>query len=229
MQDLGAVTPPSHQEMRRRLAKAKGHLRDLRWHLRRRRHRALSAALSAAPKPVKILDVGGAPYFWETVELPPEFDLTLLNREEALAKRPPRPSAFTNYTTLVGDARDLHAIPDKSFDFVICNSVLEHVGRWEEMCAAAAELERVAHHGWVQVPAIECPIEPHLVLPMVHWFNRPLQRRIVETVYRIPPHEARKLIDGLNLVSRREMRLLFPLADIRTELLLTPKSHLAIW
>lgn len=202
----------------------------MRLYLRRRRHRALSRMLEPFPASVRVLDVGGSPFLWETVESADRCAITLLNVDDAPDARDFRTSQFRGFEMMVGDARDMPHVGDHSFDVVICNSVLEHVGPWERMCAAASELVRVAPHGWVQVPAIECPVESHLMLPFLHWFNRPLQRRVVQTLHKVPPHEACELVDRLNLVSRTEMRMLFPTAKLRTErLCLLPNSHFAIW
>lgn len=213
-----------------RLQQRKARARGLRLYLRRRRHRELSRLLEALPPPVRVLDVGGSPFFWETVEAASRCRITLLNLDDAPDARDFRTSMFASFDFLFGDACDMPQVDTDSFDFVVCNSVLEHVGSWPRIQAAAHELTRVARHGWVQVPAVEFPIESHLMLPMLHWFNRSLQRRMVQTVHGVPADEARILVDRLNLLSKTEMRLLFRHATIWSErLCLLPKSHIAIW
>ena len=223
-----AAQPPRGTS--RRLAERKGRLRFLRAYFRHRRHRLLSCLIESLPRPVRVLDVGGSPFFWETVQAAGRCEVTILNKEDYAEAEERLTGEFTSHRVLVGDACRMDDVDDQSFDLVVCNSVLEHLGAWPEMTAAAQELARIGRHGWVQIPAIEFPIEPHLMLPVAHWFNRPLQRRLVETFQRMQPHNARELVDRINLVSRKEMRLLFPQATVRSErFLLLPKSHLAIW
>ncbi len=205
-------------------------LRSVRLGLRRRRHRQLCRIIESLPAPVRVLDVGGSPFFWETVEAREHCQITMLNQPDSRDHDVFLRARFRNYRMVFGDAREMPEIPDKSYDLVICNSVIEHVGDWPAMTAAAREVVRVGRHGWVQVPAVEFPVEVHLVLPLLHWFNRSLQRRVVQTVFRLSTAEARRKVDGINLLSRPEMRALFPDAQVRSErLLLLPKSHLATW
>jgi ubiquinone/menaquinone biosynthesis C-methylase UbiE len=205
-------------------------LRSLRLRLRLRRHRELSRLISSLPPPVKVLDVGGSPFFWETVESRDRCQITMLNLPDSREHDVFLRANFRNYRMNYGDARRMPEVPDNGYDLVICNSVLEHVGDWPAITDAARELRRVGRRGWVQVPAIEFPVEVHLVLPFLHWFNRSLQRRVVQTILRISTSEARRKVDGINVLSRTEMRALFPDAEIRSErVLLLPKSHLAVW
>jgi ubiquinone/menaquinone biosynthesis C-methylase UbiE len=83
-------------------------------------------------------------------------------------------------TMIVGDARDLSMFADQSFDMVICNSVIEHVGNWLDMRVAANEARRVGKRGWFQAPAFEFPLEQHFLLPFIHWLADPLQVSIIK-------------------------------------------------
>ncbi len=56
---------------------------------------------------------------------------------------------------------------------VFSNSVIEHVGTWEDQQAFAAEVRRVGRRLWV--PAYECPIEPHYLAPLVHYLPKEVQ------------------------------------------------------
>ncbi|WP_255695553.1 methyltransferase domain-containing protein [Rhodohalobacter sp. 614A] len=51
-----------------------------------------------------------------------------------------------------GDALDMHMFEDKSFDVVFSNSVIEHVGSFENQRRFADEVRRVGKAYWVQTP-----------------------------------------------------------------------------
>ena len=60
--------------------------------------------------------------------------------------------------------------PDKSFDLVYSDSVIEHVGDWEHQIQFALESRRCGRPYYVQMPYRWFFFEPHLLTPFVHWF-----------------------------------------------------------
>ncbi len=177
---------------------------------RRRRMRRFFSAL--APQAHEwILDVGGTLGFWAEATVPA--GITLLNREAppaAMARQAgPRRHFFT------GDGCAL-PFPDGSFDIVFSNSVIEHVGTWERQQAFAAEARRVGRRLWIQTPAREFFVEPHLLAPFIHWLPRPWQRRLVRNftlrgwIERPGPAEVDTFLDEVRLLTLAEMRTLFP-------------------
>ncbi len=68
----------------------------------------------------------------------------------------------------VGDACNL-PYPDKSFDVVYCNAVIEHVGNPEKQRKMASEIMRVSKSWFVTTPNRWYPFEFHLRLPLVTW------------------------------------------------------------
>lgn len=79
-----------------------------------------------------------------------------------------------------GDARDL-AFPDKSFDYVYSNAVIEHVGGPEGARKMLAESMRVARKGaFHTTPNRWFPIETHTQLPVVHWLPRRQQNWVMD-------------------------------------------------
>ena len=77
--------------------------------------------------------------------------------------------------------------------------------------AYARELRRVAARWFVQTPNRWFPIEPHALLPFVHWLPRPLGRRLWRLGVSGDPY------DEVRLLGERELRSLFPDAEIVRE------------
>jgi hypothetical protein len=179
-----------------------------------------------------LLDVGGNPWFW-TSQPQPVRRIDTLNVHEV----PWDGKLFPNHniTTLTGDGCSL-AMPDKSYDIGFSNSVIEHVGSWERQRQFASEIRRVAKALWVQVPAYECPFEPHYMTPFVHYLPHSFQKKILRwyTLWgwiECPtPEKINFMVETTRLLRKSEMRQLFPDCKIITERLLwiIPKSHIAI-
>lgn len=113
----------------------------------------------------RILDIGGVPEYWENVR-----DMIgQRNHHVTLLNLTPFSVDPTSFTSLVGDGRDLSCLADESFDLVHSNSVIEHVGRWQDMKAMAHEVRRLAPSYLVQTPYFWFPIEPHCATAFFHW------------------------------------------------------------
>jgi ubiquinone/menaquinone biosynthesis C-methylase UbiE len=184
-------------------------------------------------RPLKVLDVGGRAEYWDNVGLGNIAHITLMNYDPAeLERTVPDEKMFTK---ILGDARNLTEHADNSFDLVHSNSVIEHVGMWNDMAAMATEVMRVGQAGWIQTPAWEFPVEPHFRTLFMHWFGKPVQRAMFSLSFEkrlrnFPMALRRQTIDGVNLLSYREVRALFPERDIYIErLALLPKSYTVRW
>jgi SAM-dependent methyltransferase len=59
--------------------------------------------------------------------------------------------------------------PDKHFDIVVSNAVLEHVGGRSQQFAFMADLLRVGKKVFVTVPNRFFPVEHHTAIPILHW------------------------------------------------------------
>jgi hypothetical protein len=180
-----------------------------------RRMRRLLTVFRLDPN-TNILDVGGVPYNWVTIDCPSK--ITLLNLSLARAhadEKLPR-----NFGFLLGDGRRL-GLADGSFDLCYSNSVIEHLSTFEHQREFAAECRRVGRGVWVQTPARSFPVEPHLVTPFVHYLPRRWQRRLLRncTVWGWATRPDQNGVDAflaeIRLLSRREMAELFP--DCRIE------------
>ncbi len=201
---------------------------------RKRRGRMLKekiAKLSAdLGRDIRILDVGGRPDYWMNVNASGISKVVLMNNDETELKRLNLDNPM--FEPILGDACDLSEHGDNAFDMVHSNSVIEHVGDWDKMAAMAAESLRVGQAGWVQTPAYEFPIEPHFRLPFIHWLGTPTRASLLtlSPLYKGTTRmERRGHVERINLLSRREMDLLFPGTDIWTERVLFAKSYVAKW
>lgn len=176
-----------------------------------------------------ILDVGGFYGFWKDSGITSQVTILRLEGAEKLpAGCPP------NFSSVQGDGCNLRDHADKSFDIVFSNSVIEHVGDLDMQTRFANETSRVGKSYWVQTPAMEFPIEPHLVTPFYHYLPRRMQERLFRfTVWGMLLPKPATVEDYQNhtrayLLSRRKMTKLFPDAEILTERALgMPKSYSA--
>jgi len=206
---------------------------------RRSRGRVLAAQIKKMSeflgRDIGILDVGGRPDYWLNIGFDNISKIDVLNYDDAEIDRPFPDSAPAGvFSYKLGDARKLVDYADRSVDLIHANSVIEHVGDWQDMRAMANEVMRVGKSGWVQTPAWEFPIEPHFRAPFMHWFGRPLQTRMmslsVKPEYRRLDIDSRRPhIDRINLLSKREMRVLFPDKPLLVERVILAKSYTARW
>lgn len=57
---------------------------------------------------------------------------------------------------------------DKSFNFLFCNAVVEHVGSRREQKFFIHECKRIAKHVFITTPYRGFPIETHTCIPFLH-------------------------------------------------------------
>lgn len=177
----------------------------------------------------RILDVGGFYGFWKDSGI--QSKITIL-RPEGPENLPPDCPA--NFDSVQGDGCDLKEYQDGDFDIVFSNSVIEHVGEFDRQIRFANEAARVGKSYWVQTPAMEFPIEPHLLTPFYHYLPRALQEKLYRfTVWGVLSPNKVTLQDYHHhsrayLLSRRRMTQIFPGTELLTEKLLgLPKSYVA--
>lgn len=164
----------------------------------------------------RILDVGGTPGYWETYG--EDLDWKRVQICTVNLSLPTIPSP--RIKSICGDARNLSEFPDLHFDFVHSNSVIEHVGRWNDMAAMAAEVRRLAPRYYVQTPYQWFPIEPHAVFPFFHWMPVSWRYRLVMArscgfYPRLSDlGKAMAAVEDATLLDKRQMRFLFPDAEL---------------
>jgi hypothetical protein len=165
----------------------------------------------------RVLDVGGVPDTWRTLEQP--FHVTLLNTPRTKGEL-----AGTG-AWVAGDGRCL-PFRDQSFDIVFSNSVIEHVGDRDSQRQFAREIARVGRAYWVQTPNRWFLVESHLLTPFIHWLPRRVQRALLPfSVWglqsRADPDRRRYYFEHylaeIRLLGYAELHALFPGAKVIRE------------
>jgi hypothetical protein len=114
--------------------------------------------------------------------------------------------SFPQVSALMFDGCAL-PFPDKSFDIVYSNAVLEHLPGADLVQRFAAEVQRVGRGWFVTTPNFWYPFDPHYHLPFVQLMSQEAQRGLVQTLGKTP-------YDYLHLFSKRELRGLFPTSQV---------------
>jgi hypothetical protein len=130
---------------------------------------------------------------------------------------------------------------DGEFDFVICNSVIEHVTLPKKECGAvrseffwqsaalgrqrifADEIRRISRQYFVQSPHRNFPIEQHTILPFVNWLSHNQTLAVLRFTDRW--WLRRGVSVDWNLLTTAQMKMLFPESTVIVERVLgMPKS-----
>jgi hypothetical protein len=186
-------------------------------------------------KEIKIADIGGDRIYWKIFpfERFPEvqFKIELIN---ILPKKlhftedynPPN----VEFIPVICDCTNL-TMADKSYHLCHSNSVIEHVGSWENVKKTVAEAQRVAQYVYHQTPNFWFPYEPHYRMVFVHWLPRPMLTTYITKFSNLRHKEydaAKAQQDEICTLTRRDMKRLFPDHDLINERYLLVKSFMAI-
>lgn len=183
-----------------------------------------------------ILDVGGTRGFWQTWQdlLPMErLNVTCVNFNPSHADTH---NVHSHVVVVQGDACNLSQYADNSFDLAFSNSVIEHVGSWDNMVKMAHHFRRVAQQYLIQTPYFWFPVEPHARTLFLHWLPESLRYRLLmksrlgfwpkaKTI-----DEAMRTIQSASMLDRCQFESLFPDATFHHEKLagFITKSLIAI-
>jgi hypothetical protein len=185
--------------------------------LRRKRFLIFQSLLSCLERPIRILDVGGTEIFWKVMGFTGDDNvhITLLNLSE-------EPVLLPNFASVVGDAREIK-FPDASFDVIFSNSVIEHVGQYQDQRRMAEEVRRVGKRYFVQTPNKYFPIEPHFLFPFFQFLPVSVRVSLIRHfnlgwIKKTPDYRtAMNIVEGTRLLSKEELLSLFPGASLHEE------------
>jgi hypothetical protein len=137
------------------------------------------------------------------------------------------------FQAVLVDETDGLPFRDNAFDIVFCSSVIEHAtgekenvmrfrtnrefreAAFENQRRFAAEIQRVSKRYFIQTPSKYFPIESHTWLPVfIVFLPRQWQVALIRFLNRRWP---KKTTPDWNLLTKEEMRRLFPDADIVVE------------
>ncbi|MGV8964419.1 MAG: methyltransferase domain-containing protein [Candidatus Saccharimonadaceae bacterium] len=188
--------------------------------MRRKRMRFFEAffARELSYRKVEILDLGGTWNYWKQMgyENKNNVQITLLNLSI-------QESFSGNIRSISGDACDLSEFPDKCFDIVFSNSVIEHVGDFHKQEQMANEIMRVGKSFYVQTPNYWFPMEPHFLILGFQFLPLHLRAFLLQNLSfgwrgkHKSRKEALKVADSIKLLSKRKLMKLFPNAIIKNE------------
>jgi 2-polyprenyl-3-methyl-5-hydroxy-6-metoxy-1,4-benzoquinol methylase len=166
---------------------------------------------------IRILDVGGAEYFWKNSALLQRnnFEILLLNLQKT-------ETTHSKIKSVAGDATAMPEFLDKSFDIVFSNSVIEHLYTFENQKKMAKEILRVGKSFFVQTPNSYFPIESHYALPFAQFMPKKLlffllTQTKLSRLAKWNPKDAQQYLDEIRLLNESEMKTLFPGSKIYKE------------
>ena len=163
-------------------------------------------------KKVNIIDIGGTEIFWETIGLnyikEKNVKITLINLE----KKEVSNSKIFNFVIGNGCSLDFN---DNSFDLSFSNSVIEHVGNYDNMIKFAKESKRVAKYFYYQTPNFWFPFEPHSWFPFFQFLPDPIKFLLITKInlghYKKQNNylEAIKVVQDAKLIDKKLLLNLF--------------------
>lgn len=186
-------------------------------YFRPRRKRAFVRRFPEAARGASVVDLGGTVSWW-TEDFPGRPNLTVVNIDDDHRDIVLR----HGFRFERADARSL-PFADKQFDLAFSNSVIEHVGGFEDQKRFAAEAMRCARKLYLQTPNKWFPIEPHYMACGIQWLPfgvaRKLMRRCSLWGLVAKPTQAQidEMLRTTRLLSRSQLRELFPTAKISSE------------
>ena len=190
---------------------------SLAYQFRLRRFQFFQSLLDTLSRPIRILDIGGTEAYWTLMHFnDQEVHITLLNLTA-------EPVSGNIFESVAGNATDLSAYADGSFDIVFSNSVIEHLFTKEAQTKMANEVRRVGTHYFIQTPNYYFPVEPHWVFPFFQflpfsvrvWMTRKFSLGHIGKIDNIAA--AVNQVKEIRLLTKKDMQQLFPGASIYEE------------
>lgn len=196
---------PDTRALRNRFVDAPGslgeRLRNARWE----RFRGLFPGIAD----MSVVDLGGTADMW--------LRAPLRARHVHVVNLEPHPADLPDWITAQNaDVTDpAVAAALGSYDVVFSNSTIEHVGGHSQRRRFADAVEKLAPLHWIQTPYRYFPVEPHFVAPGFQFLPLAARARLVRRwplTHSRPatPQEGMDAVIGIELLTRAEMRYLFP-------------------
>ncbi|MCH8822438.1 MAG: methyltransferase domain-containing protein [Planctomycetes bacterium] len=179
--------------------------------MRTKRFELFERLAANMPRPLRIIDLGGTPEFWEQRGWGERSDVHITG-----VNIQPKVTGTNNFQPVFGDVTDLSQFPDNSFDIAFSNSVIEHLRDLQSQAKMACEMKRVAGAIWLQTPNYWFPIEPHFHIVGWQWLPIWLRKAIIKKTrcgWRGPCRdeaEAEDIVREVRLMTKRELVKLFP-------------------
>jgi hypothetical protein len=160
--------------------------RGLRWRLtttfsarsRKRRLELFMRTLSPGPTD-SLLDVGVTDTGWRSSNfLEAGYPWPERITAVALNPMPTFEALFPSVPVVVADGREL-PFERHQFDIGFSNAVIEHVGSRTDQRRFVAELVRTCRRVFISTPNAAFPVDPHTLLPFVHWLPRRYRDRVL--------------------------------------------------
>ena len=201
--------------------------RSLNYGMRRKRLQIFLSQIANCERPVSILDVGGSVNYWENLFFSQEgverkdFSITITNIDDTRIQIGMKDDDYYNLD--ICDAREMKQYSNNQFDVVHSNSVIEHVGGFEDQKRMAHELRRVGKQHFVQTPNFYFPIEPHFKALFFHWLPKSWRIFLVRArkMGHLPKakdmEHACEIVESAQLRRENELRQFFPESVICAE------------
>lgn len=179
----------------------------------------------------KILDIGGDIGYWKNIGWQnSQCRIYLLNLYAAEISEEDSKS----FESVQGSGLNL-PYQRGDFDLVFSNSVIEHVGSFENQLQFANEVKRLSDRYIVQTPSFWFPLEPHSLIPFFQFIPHSIRAFLIMwfDINYFPKassyQDALQVSRSTLMLTKKEFRNLFPEAEIQVERLLgIPKSYTAI-
>jgi hypothetical protein len=176
----------------------------------RRRRFERFMALMAPREGERVLDVGITNKEWRSsnfleAHYPWPRQITAVAPDAA----PAFSAAFPGVLLMKADGRAL-PFADAEFDIGYSNAVIEHVGSRDDQRRFVEEIVRTSRRVFLCTPNRGFPIDPHTLLPFVHWLPRPWWYAVLRSTGNA--HWASESM--LNPLSGRDLAGLFPTGTI---------------
>ena len=128
---------------------------------------------------------------------------------------------FPNLKIIIGDGRDTK-LPDNSYDIVMSNATLEHVGNFNKQKEFVKELHRISNKRCIiSTPNRFYPIDTHTMLPLIHWMPKKLHRKFLKLINQ----NFLSKEENLNLISSSEIKKICKLNNFKNFKILKMKYY----